>query len=192
MTLSYEPKISNFHFSRRHNDPTLDIKIISEVVRWMAPEKMQRYKYSASTEVDAKLFPYTQKCEIFSFGMLLWEMAYQVIPYKNENNIIDKVTSGFRENCLVFENLGEEDKLIQDNIITIINKAWRHDPSERVEVTELYLNVTDLSKAVIPKRCPVFLPAYKPQESFETRINQELDKYYLTEESFEEFEQILP
>ncbi|CAG8747117.1 12980_t:CDS:2, partial [Gigaspora rosea] len=54
------------------------------IYNWAAPEMMQDNSF------------YTQKCEIFSFGMLLWELAYQKIPYKEKSakEIRDYVIKG--------------------------------------------------------------------------------------------------
>jgi serine/threonine protein kinase len=54
-----------------------------ERVRYCAPELLERdpnYKYD-------------QRCEVYSFGILLWEIAEERIPYKDEDilDITDKV-----------------------------------------------------------------------------------------------------
>ncbi|CAG8488486.1 14864_t:CDS:2 [Gigaspora rosea] len=64
--------------------------------------------------------PYNQKCEIFSFGMIIWELAYQKIPYSNMkyNDIVVHVTKGNREICDNF--LDPENKVIHESFLDII------------------------------------------------------------------------
>src|SRR3954468_24570616 len=71
----YEAKIANFRESIENNLNWQTIQPYSTMIlRWLAPEKMLNYYYSK---------PYTFKCEIFSFGMLLWELCAQKLPYCN-------------------------------------------------------------------------------------------------------------
>ncbi|CAG8471266.1 10392_t:CDS:2 [Cetraspora pellucida] len=72
-------KIANFTLSRGFNDPTKNVLPTIEMVRWMAPEKL----------CDHEKNPYTVKCEIYSFGMLLWEIAEEKIPFENERDILE-------------------------------------------------------------------------------------------------------
>ncbi|RHZ46460.1 hypothetical protein Glove_621g22 [Diversispora epigaea] len=74
MTTGFIPKIAKFKYSRMANGPTSDMKGVTDVIRWMAPEKLRD---SIKHHV-----PYTFKCEIFSFGMLLWELVFEKIPYE--------------------------------------------------------------------------------------------------------------
>ncbi|CAJ0628956.1 2137_t:CDS:2 [Entrophospora sp. SA101] len=86
-----QAKIANFTLSRGFDDATKNITPTIDNVRWMAPEKLKN-----------KNSPYTAKCEIYSFGMLLWEIAEEKIPFQNEmdilkivNNVIDKIRPSF-------------------------------------------------------------------------------------------------
>ncbi|CAG8771456.1 17937_t:CDS:2 [Gigaspora margarita] len=117
MTTRLEPKISNFKYSRLVDAKTTNIKHIKEIFHWMAPEKM----------LDSKDIPvkYTFKCEIFSFGMLLWELSFQKIPYENMNieQIRNHVLEGKREK---FDWKPENPKIksIQEGLKKIIISAY--------------------------------------------------------------------
>jgi serine/threonine protein kinase len=55
-----------------------------ERVRYCAPELLER----------AHNFKYDHKCEVYSFGILLWEIAEERIPYEEHKDILkltDKV-----------------------------------------------------------------------------------------------------
>lgn len=60
-----------------------------------------------------------------SFGMLLWELTYETIPYKDNGIqiIIEKVTAGKREECNIVPDLESESDMIQKNLIAIIEKG---------------------------------------------------------------------
>ncbi|PKY44641.1 hypothetical protein RhiirA4_400151, partial [Rhizophagus irregularis] len=79
MTESLEPKIYNFNLARYTFGNTTTIKeATNDAVRWLAPEKLINYKSK-----------YTTQCEIFSFGVLLWELAFEKIPYRSLE--VDKI-----------------------------------------------------------------------------------------------------
>ncbi|PKK71522.1 hypothetical protein RhiirC2_744464, partial [Rhizophagus irregularis] len=48
------------------------IPTIDNVINWTAPEKIENF--------DS--YKYDTKCEVFSFGMLLWELSFERIPYQ--------------------------------------------------------------------------------------------------------------
>ncbi|CAG8791223.1 14408_t:CDS:2, partial [Racocetra persica] len=112
LTKSYDPKITNFDIAREFNDnskPISDLKIL----RWMAPEKMEGKSYNT-------------KCEIFSFGMMLWELSFEKYPYSEYDNYngLDKikkhVTSGKREKLVFGRAKDQKEKEIQQTLADII------------------------------------------------------------------------
>ena len=50
-----------------------------EQVRYCAPELLERVPYQK----------YDYKCEVYSFGILLWEIAEERIPYQGKDEILD-------------------------------------------------------------------------------------------------------
>ncbi|KAG9300640.1 hypothetical protein G9A89_023438 [Geosiphon pyriformis] len=72
-------KIANFTLSRNYTDITSAMAPTLETVRYLAPEKLS----------DHRKNPYTTKCEIFSFGILLWEIAEEQIPYNEKTDIVE-------------------------------------------------------------------------------------------------------
>ncbi|CAG8498368.1 11053_t:CDS:2 [Diversispora eburnea] len=72
-------------------DVTCKMNNTMEIMRWMAPEKMK--------QTEKKQVRYTFKCEIFSFGMLLWELAFEKLPYEKmeADQIKEYVMKGGRE-----------------------------------------------------------------------------------------------
>ncbi|PKK59253.1 kinase-like protein [Rhizophagus irregularis] len=76
ITLNETAKLANFKLIRYrhggHANPNLD------QIRYRAPELLERANYK-----------YDQRCEVYSFGILLWEIAEERIPYQDNNNILD-------------------------------------------------------------------------------------------------------
>jgi hypothetical protein len=90
----------------------------------MAPEKIESYG-------SKNYVPYTYKCEMYSFGMFLWELSFNRIPYEKfkHNEISTHVKEGKRE-TLEFED-GPND--IIEGFKNIIASAWQQDPKRRPE-----------------------------------------------------------
>jgi len=83
-----------------------------ERVRYCAPELLEKDSNFELLE-RALNFKYDHRCEVYSFGILLWEIAEGRIPYKdyNDNDII--------------------------NIIVLVrNKKYREPFSENNEIPE--------------------------------------------------------
>ncbi|RGB38190.1 kinase-like domain-containing protein, partial [Rhizophagus diaphanus] len=79
ITINDTAKLANFKLSRYLNAATLNQKQNLERVRYCAPELLDR----------APNYKYDQRCEVYSFGILLWEIAEGKVPYKDSNDIVD-------------------------------------------------------------------------------------------------------
>ncbi|RGB38199.1 kinase-like domain-containing protein, partial [Rhizophagus diaphanus] len=79
ITINGTAKLANFKLSRYITEATLSQGQNIERVRYCAPELLER----------APNFKYDQKCEVYSFGILLWEIAEEKVPYKDINHIVD-------------------------------------------------------------------------------------------------------
>ncbi|RHZ83941.1 hypothetical protein Glove_86g227 [Diversispora epigaea] len=136
MTKQLVPKLSNFKYARHNSQATTDIKEITNILRWMAPEKMK----------DPKNVRYTFKCEIFSFGMLLWELLFQKIPYENKdmNQIKDHVLKGCRE-TIIMNFSSQENRKIQNKFFKIIISAWQQDINIRASLFDIFLKLQKLA-----------------------------------------------
>ncbi|CAB4412846.1 unnamed protein product [Rhizophagus irregularis] len=162
ITDNLEPKISNFKYSHALQANITNIGNLTQIVRWLAPEKMNSKKIQ--TEIAAAVssaqqiskeydyVPYTIQCEIFSFGMLLWELAFQRVPYKDmEISEIQKyVLSGKREHL----NFPSSSYGVEKEYGNIIRAAWISDPSLRPELSYLFNILENLSSPFISDRSP--------------------------------------
>ncbi|CAB4441873.1 unnamed protein product [Rhizophagus irregularis] len=148
MTESLEPKIYNFKLARHTFDKTTTLKgEINDAVRWLAPEKLSNYKSK-----------YTTQCEIFSFGVLLWELAFEKIPYRSleVDKIRDFVIKGGRER-IKFGNSTSEISKLQEAYKQIIDDTWKNNPQERISflkaldmLEELYNSINHMFDENLP------------------------------------------
>ncbi|CAJ0625438.1 15175_t:CDS:2 [Entrophospora sp. SA101] len=129
------PKISNFHLSREVSQPSKKVERMEDYLPWLAPEKIPTEKISADG-IKPNSRRYDFYCEMFSFGMLLWELTYQQVPYKGKKSekIKDYVLSGQRE----IIKIGKYNKEIQS--------AWETVPYERHTFGEVMDVLTGLWK----------------------------------------------
>ncbi|CAI2162738.1 18464_t:CDS:2 [Funneliformis geosporum] len=83
-------KIANFKARRSIKDKIRNLEATLEVIRYCAPEKLLlKNKYDT-------------KCDVYSFGVLLWEIAEEKTPYETFGDDIMKITDqvcnkGYRE-----------------------------------------------------------------------------------------------
>ncbi|PKY26681.1 kinase-like protein [Rhizophagus irregularis] len=136
MTTRLEPKIANFKYSRLFDDRTVDIENIKEIFPWLAPEKMMFSEHPVR---------YTSKCEIFSFGMLLWELSFRKIPYENMSvgQIREHVLKGKREKMNWIPGTPEIKK-IHKGFEKIITMAWQ-DANCRTSLQTIFLKLYKLA-----------------------------------------------
>ncbi|UZO08194.1 uncharacterized protein OCT59_028456 [Rhizophagus irregularis] len=94
-----------------------------DIIPWLAPEKLTGSRY-------------TTQCEIFSFGMLLWELVFEKIPYQGweAKKIVEHIAEGHRER-ITFES--STPKICQEEYKKIINDTWKQEPQERISFMKL-------------------------------------------------------
>ncbi|RHZ75816.1 hypothetical protein Glove_209g127 [Diversispora epigaea] len=138
MYIGLIPKIAKFNYSRMVDGPTTDMKDVTGIMHWMAPEKLRD---SAKNPV-----PYTFKCEIFSFGMLLWELVFEKIPYEKWDilKIKEHVLDGNREKITFGKDSPDVERL-QKDLAKIIVSAWQGDPAIRASLQNIFMNLVQLA-----------------------------------------------
>ncbi|CAG8633736.1 5659_t:CDS:2 [Dentiscutata heterogama] len=130
ITANETAKIANFSLSRYFRDESRRLAVSLQTVRYSAPEMLYRNTNK-----------YNTKCEVYSFGILLWELAEQKIPYKHLDDImeiknrVDK--EKYREPFTNFSNLPKDYKEIS-------MKAVGADPDFRPTITEMFKTLEKL------------------------------------------------
>ncbi|CAH1765163.1 1259_t:CDS:2 [Entrophospora sp. SA101] len=133
MTKDLSPKIANFGFAKPTKYSRYVVQDITAVVHWLAPEKLRQSK-------KAK---FSHKCDVFSFGMLLWEFAFDKIPYKDLSytQIIEHIKSGKRE---IINFGGDDMPWFKREYAKLIRAAWQDDPCLRPGLYQVFLKLYDL------------------------------------------------
>ncbi|PKB95562.1 hypothetical protein RhiirA5_404634, partial [Rhizophagus irregularis] len=72
-------KLTNFKLSRSYKADTQNQDNNLEQIRYCAPEILERIPG----------FKYNNKCEVYSFGILLWEISEEKTPYENHNDFVE-------------------------------------------------------------------------------------------------------
>ncbi|UZO15513.1 uncharacterized protein OCT59_006933 [Rhizophagus irregularis] len=128
ITINETAKLTNIRSSRDHL--LLNKRLVHnqnlERARYQAPELLFK---------RAPGFKYDQKCDVYSFGILLWEIAEERIPYKDTNDITkisDKVYNKmYREPFSENSQMPEEFKQLQF-------EAVHQDPDFKPKITKMF------------------------------------------------------
>lgn len=97
--------------------------------RWMAPEIIEHK-------------PYDRKADIFSFGIVLWELLTGKVPYADLTPLqaaVGVVQKGLRPTI---------PKNIHPKLVDLLNRCWKTDPAERPEFSEITLMLQEILKEV--------------------------------------------
>ncbi|CAB4442260.1 unnamed protein product [Rhizophagus irregularis] len=133
-------KITNFNFSRRVDDAAVYIAMPKENVRYSAPEMLRRGITGEKEKKDKYSIKYDTKCEVYSFGILLWEIAERKIPYEQFEDfmeVIRKVVGGYREK---FRAGTDIPKKYQD----LVNKSVDSNPGSRPIFSRMLTDLQDI------------------------------------------------
>lgn len=95
--------------------------------RWMAPEVIEHK-------------PYDRKADVFSFGIVLWELLTRKLPYDHLSPLqaaVGVVQQGLRPTVPT----NTDPKMVQ-----LLERCWQQDPSSRPEfseITEILINISN-------------------------------------------------
>jgi serine/threonine protein kinase len=115
---TWRAKLTDFGLSKIQSASIMTISERSRAIQWMAPESLTRYCV------------YTEQSDIYSYGVILWEIITGKRPYEGvtEKEILDHIEQGRRE---------EIPQTIPTVYAEIIRRCWSKDPNERPSLTEI-------------------------------------------------------
>ncbi|CAB4490918.1 unnamed protein product [Rhizophagus irregularis] len=116
-------KLTNFQLA---NNLVIDKKY----VQYSSPEMLEVNKEKE----------YDTKCEVYSYGILLWEIAECKVPYaefENPIDIIKKVIKGYREKFTPNTNIPKEYQIL-------VKKAVKQNPNYRPTFAKLLIGLQDI------------------------------------------------
>ncbi|KAG4157384.1 hypothetical protein ERO13_D02G059700v2 [Gossypium hirsutum] len=126
-------KVGDFGLSRLKHATFLTTKTGKGTPQWMAPEVLRNE-------------PSDEKSDIYSFGVILWELATGKIPWENLNSMQVIGTVGFMNQRL------EIPKDLDPLWASIIESCWLSDPRSRPTFLELMDKLRELQR-----RCAIQL-----------------------------------
>ncbi|XP_071918480.1 serine/threonine-protein kinase EDR1-like isoform X3 [Coffea arabica] len=122
---SWNVKVGDFGLSKLKNATFLTNKSGKGTPQWMAPEILRNE-------------PSTEKSDIYSFGVILWELMTESIPWKNLNSLQVVGIVGFMDRRLDLPvNLDPE-------ISSLIHDCWHSKPENRPSFQDIIQKITDL------------------------------------------------
>ncbi|KAL4335020.1 hypothetical protein GQ457_07G027380 [Hibiscus cannabinus] len=117
-------KVADFGVARVQAQPGV-MTAETGTYRWMAPEVIEHK-------------PYDHKADVFSFGVVLWELLTGKLPYENLTPLqaaVGVVQKGLRPVI---------PKHTHPNLVELLERCWQQDPSLRPEFSEISNILEDL------------------------------------------------
>ncbi|OAY70760.1 Serine/threonine-protein kinase EDR1 [Ananas comosus] len=121
-------KVCDFGLSRMKHSTFLSSRSTAGTAEWMAPEVLRNE-------------PSDEKCDVFSFGVILWELCTLQQPWEGMNPMQVVGAVGFQHRRLDIPD--DMDPVIAD----IIKKCWQTDPKKRPSFSEIMAALKPLLKA---------------------------------------------
>ncbi|VVB11993.1 unnamed protein product [Arabis nemorensis] len=122
---NWNVKVGDFGLSKWKNATFLSTRSGKGTPQWMAPEVLRSE-------------PSNEKCDVFSFGVILWELMTTLIPWDRLNSIQVVGVVGFMDRRL---DLPEG---LNPRIASIIQDCWQTDPAKRPSFEELISRMMSL------------------------------------------------
>ncbi|KAL7160178.1 hypothetical protein ABFS83_01G076800 [Erythranthe nasuta] len=122
---SWTVKVGDFGLSKLKCATFLTAKSGRGTPQWMAPEVLRNE-------------PSTEKSDVFSYGVILWELMTQRVPWDDLNSLQVVGVVGFMDRRL------EIPSNIDPQVSSIITDCWRSNPEERPSFEDIILKMTEL------------------------------------------------
>ncbi|CAA3001913.1 probable serine threonine- kinase DDB_G0282963 isoform X2 [Olea europaea subsp. europaea] len=127
---NWNVKVGDFGLSRLKHETYLTTKTGKGTPQWMAPEVLRSE-------------PSDEKADVYSFGVILWELVTQKIPWDNLNSMQVIGAVGFMNQRL------EIPKDVDPQWASIIESCWQSDPQYRPSFQELVEKLKDLQRQYV-------------------------------------------
>ncbi|RUP45623.1 Cwf15/Cwc15 cell cycle control protein-domain-containing protein [Jimgerdemannia flammicorona] len=134
LTDTNQAKIANFRSSRKDADISRAITEDMLRLRWTAPEKLRDPKE-----------PYTKRCDVYSFAMVLWHISSGNIPLSRYEDFeaYNKAVQGVRDEVVSGTPEGYADIMI---------RAWSPEPKSRPTISDMFMALkTTADRYTLPK-----------------------------------------
>ncbi|KAI3459212.1 hypothetical protein Pfo_015875 [Paulownia fortunei] len=120
-------KVGDFGLSRLKHETYLTTKTGKGTPQWMAPEVLRNE-------------PSDEKADVYSYGVILWELVTHKIPWDNLNSMQVIGAVGFMNQRL------EIPKNVEPQWASIIESCWHSEPQCRPSFQELLEKLKDMQR----------------------------------------------
>ncbi|KAL8553756.1 hypothetical protein ACS0TY_002154 [Phlomoides rotata] len=127
---NWNVKVGDFGLSRLKHNTFLSSKSTAGTPEWMAPEVLRNE-------------PSNEKCDVYSFGIILWELATLKLPWSGMNPMQVVGAVGFQNRRL------DIPKEVDPLVARIIWECWQTDPNLRPSFAELCVALKPLQRLVV-------------------------------------------
>ncbi|KAL6911470.1 hypothetical protein ACP4OV_000275 [Aristida adscensionis] len=128
-------KVCDFGLSRMKNNTFLSSRSTAGTAEWMAPEVLRNE-------------PSNEKCDVFSYGVILWELCTLSQPWEGMNAMQVVGAVGFQNRRLEIPD--NTDPTIAD----IIMKCWETDPKLRPSFADIMTTLKPMLKNMAGIQAP--------------------------------------
>ncbi|KAJ0031865.1 hypothetical protein Pint_12952 [Pistacia integerrima] len=125
-------KVCDFGLSRTKHHTFLSSKSTAGTPEWMAPEVLRNERAN-------------EKCDVYSFGVILWELATLRIPWKGLNPMQVVGAVGFQNRRL------EIPEDVDPVVAQIICDCWQTEPHLRPSFSELMARLRRLQRLCVDR-----------------------------------------
>ncbi|XP_050380166.1 serine/threonine-protein kinase EDR1 [Argentina anserina] len=128
---NWNVKVGDFGLSRLKHNTFLSSKSTAGTPEWMAPEVLRNENSN-------------EKCDVYSFGVILWELATLKLPWSGMNPMQVVGAVGFQNRRL------DIPKEVDPPVARIIWQCWQTEPNLRPSFSELTVALKPLQRLVTP------------------------------------------
>ncbi|XP_077230484.1 putative serine/threonine-protein kinase SIS8 isoform X2 [Tasmannia lanceolata] len=146
-------KVCDFGLSRMKHNTFLSSRSTAGTAEWMAPEVLRNE-------------PSNEKCDVYSFGVILWELSTLQQPWGGMNPMQVVGAVGFQHRRLDVPD--DMDPVIAD----IIQKCWQTDPKMRPSFSEIMAALKPLQKPITATQVPRPRPPVNSDRGIEDPTRQ--------------------
>ncbi|KAL5566942.1 hypothetical protein UlMin_030106 [Ulmus minor] len=128
---NWNVKVGDFGLSRLKHNTFLSSKSTAGTPEWMAPEVLRNE-------------PSNEKCDVYSFGVILWELATLRLPWSGMNPMQVVGAVGFQNRRL------DIPKEVDPVVARIIWECWQTEPNLRPSFAQLTVALKPLQRLAAP------------------------------------------